>query len=72
MSFFSLSGSVPDPFSHFTIRTGPRAFSLLKEYLSLADMTTLGVREVVEVYWREIAKKCNRATVFIENAAAEW
>jgi len=34
-------------------------------------MTTLGVREVVEVYWREIAKKCNRATVFIENAAAE-
>ena len=27
--------------------------------------------DVSRVYWKEIAKKCNKAVVFVENAAAE-
>lgn len=34
-------------------------------------MTKLELYDLTQVYWKEIAKKCNRAVVFIDNAAAE-
>ena len=33
--------------------------------------TTMELVDVSRVYWKEIAKKCNKAVVFIENSAAE-
>jgi len=34
-------------------------------------MTGLELSDVARVYWQEIAKKCSRAVVFIDNSAAE-
>jgi hypothetical protein len=42
---------------------------MLSDFLS---MTSVSLTEVNQVYWEEIRKKCNKAVVFIENAAAEW